>query len=341
MGCRLESDAAREILSRYPISIRAAEPLGGAGGFSGASLWRVESEAGRAFCLRAWPEDFSSSDRLDRMHGWMGLGRAAGHHFVPEVVRNRDGQLWICAFGRLWDVTEWMPGRADYRVSPSRGRLESACAALAQLHLAWARWRDEPAGAETAPAIRRRLSLLSDWETALRGGWRPELATAAEDPAGEWSRRAWRLLGRLLPGIRERLNTWQGLRVNVQPCLCDVWRDNVLFESESVSGIVDYGSAKIDHVAVDLARLLGSLAGNDTEWRAWGLAAYSRQRPLSEEDHRLVALLDETGTLLGIANWLLRLYRDRRAYSDRDAVARRLGELVERIEQWDSRPTRG
>ena len=44
--------------------------------------------------------------------------------------------------------------------------------------------------------------------------------------------------------------------------------------------------------------------------------------------------LDETGTILGAANWLRWLYRDGRSYEDRNAVARRLEVLVRRLEAW-------
>ena len=98
--------------------------------------------------------------------------------------------------------------------------------------------------------------------------------------------------------------------------------------------MVDYGSVKRDHVAVDLARLLGSMVGDDAGFRDSGLRAYARLRHLSEQEIALVTLLDFTGTLLGAANWLLWLYRDQRRFEDRAAVAGRLAVLVQRIETW-------
>ncbi len=116
----------------------------------------------------------------------------------------------------------------------------------------------------------------------------------------------------------------------LQPCLCDVWHDHVLFEGAAVSGIVDYGSVKMDHVAVDLARLLGSLSDGGREL----LDAYDRVRPLSSEERELIAVLEETGTIIGAANWLRWLYRDGTRYDDLDGVAQRLGSLVTRLQRW-------
>ena len=88
----------------------------------------------------------------------------------------------------------------------------------------------------------------------------------------------------------------------------------------------------MDHVAVDLARMLGSLVGNDaTGWRT-GLQAYRRLAPLTEEEEELAHILDETGIVVGVANWLRWLYEEQRPFADRSAVARRLTELVERLE---------
>jgi homoserine kinase type II len=122
--------------------------------------------------------------------------------------------------------------------------------------------------------------------------------------------------------------------VPLQPCLGDLWHDHVLFDGDTVTGLIDYGAARLDHVAVDLARLLGSLAGDESNLRAAGLTAYRRVRPLSPDEEALVTVLDRTGTILGAANWLLWLYREGRVFEDREGVARRLAALVERIENW-------
>jgi Ser/Thr protein kinase RdoA (MazF antagonist) len=100
-----------------------------------------------------------------------------------------------------------------------------------------------------------------------------------------------------------------------------------------VSGIVDYGSVKLNHVAADLARLLGSLVGDDPPRWQVGLRAYREIGRLSEEEAALAGLLDRTGVVLGAVNWLRWLYHDRKEIEDRHAVAGRLAEAVMRMEQ--------
>jgi Ser/Thr protein kinase RdoA (MazF antagonist) len=119
--------------------------------------------------------------------------------------------------------------------------------------------------------------------------------------------------------------------VAIQPCVCDLWHDHILFQRDAVTGIVDFGSVKEDHVAVDLARLLGSLVGDEAAMWEVGFAAYERVRTLTAEERELARVLDRTGTILAAANWLRWLYHERRRYDRPDAVRDRLAALVRRV----------
>ena len=66
-------------------------------------------------------------------------------------------------------------------------------------------------------------------------------------------------------------------------------------------------------------------------WQA-GLRAYRRFAPLSAEEEELAHVLDETGVVLGVANWLRWLYEERRPFADRTAVLHRFGQLLDRLE---------
>jgi Ser/Thr protein kinase RdoA (MazF antagonist) len=133
-----------------------------------------------------------------------------------------------------------------------------------------------------------------------------------------------------MPDVPRRLAPWLSRAVPLQPCLCDIWHDHVLYEGDLVVGVIDFGAAKVDHVAVDLARLLGSVAGGDAALWSAGIQAYGRWRPLGAEEEALAAVLDETGVVVGLATWLRWLYRDGRTFADRPAVAGRLADLLVR-----------
>ncbi len=323
---------AEEVRALHPAGGTGGKlvPLGNRGGFSGARLWRGQGAAGQ-FCLRAWP--IGEVDlRVRWVHRLMDHARGKGLDFVPAVYRTRQDDTVIVAAHRVWEMTQWLEGRADFVENPSPARLEAACEALARLHLAW---EDFSGPAESCPAVRRRLEVLTDWQRLLTSGWRPldmpNPQLACVQGAAE---RAWRVLPERLEAITVPLLHWAEHRRRVQPCLCDLWHDHLLFVGERLTGLVDYGSVKPDQVAVDLARMLGSLVGDDADRWQHGLDAYRRIRPLEADEIELARLLDRTGVVLGVVNWMRWLYHEGRTYDDLTAVARRLEALVARIERW-------
>lgn len=308
------NEAVHEVLSRFGINRADTLALGNRSGFSGARLWRCQSERGE-LCLRAWPEP-TSPEKLAVIHHWM---TAARLDFVPAVLRTRTAGTFVLHEGHLWDLTSWMPGKADFHEHPTRERLEQACRALAALHRAW-----EPLHSRqgTCPAVERRLQAWQEWHKLVSAGWRPPVD------------RAWSVVARFAPQVPGWLVPWTLSTQPLQPCLCDVWHDHLLFEGDRLTGIVDYGEAKIDHVAVDLARMLGGLIADEDECWQIGLSAYRRVRSLSDSEAALARLLDRTGTILGAANWLRWLHHEGRQFEDVSAAQRRLGVLVARMEQW-------
>ena len=180
-------------------------------------------------------------------------------------------------------------------------------------------------GGRTALAACRELATTGRIRLANSEDYRPTLAFVNQTGLDQWT----------ATGVVERtLSPWLKRPVLVQPCLCDIWHDHALFDGESVGGMIDYGAMKIDSVAVDLARLLGSLVEDNAELRNVGLAAYGRIRPLSLDEEALVGPLDEATVVLGAANWLKWLYLDKKQFENLDAVAQRLAKLVERLERW-------
>lgn len=319
----------RPVAAMYRPAVAGARwtALGSAGGFSGARLWRGVSADGQAFCLKVHPPA-ADAGRLERViHRWMATARAAGLDFVPAVERTRDGRTAVELSGRTWDVTAWMPGTADFNEGPSDAKLRAAVTAVARIHAAWATER----AMGPCPAAARRWKALREWEELLRTGWRPRFEPA--DPVRPHAESAWALLPRLLPRVGPALRYWLTEPVPVQPCLCDVWHDHVLFDGDRVTGVLDFAAAKVDHAAVDLARLLGSLVPDDPERTEAAIRAYQAVRPLPQSE--LVSLLDVTGVVIGVMNWLRWLYHERRVYPDREAVSRRLEGLIQRL-QWMS-----
>jgi len=322
------------VCTRYGPSFPAGSLvyLGNSGGFSGARLWRGDGPLG-PFCLRAWPAGETVARALGR-HRLMIHARSQGLAWVPEVFATTDGSTVLEAAGRVWEMTAWLPGRADFSSAPTRARLQAACAALAHLHRAW---EDFAEPAAPCPAVDRRLGLLTTCEAFLRSAPRPSAGDLLLHPLAAVMQRAWRVVPPRLAEIPELLSPWRTFCEPVQPCLCDVWHDNLLFMGDRLGGIVDYGSVKIDHVAVDLARLLGSLVGDDATGWTVGLAAYRAVRPLTDRAEGLGRALDRTGLVLAAANWLVRLATEPREAEELARAVHRLEGLLERMERLEPR----
>lgn len=280
------------VLARYPAAVAGlAWSPHPAGGFSGAAVWRGDLAGRPAFALKAWPPGYPA-DRLTAIHHLMTDARArAGLAFVPAVVPALSGTTVVEHAGRAWDVTAWMPGAADFRDAPSEAKLTAACAALASLHRAWA----PPAPLlAPCPGVHRRLAVLADFTG------RP-----FDQPASPLVRRALDVLPARVAAAAAALRPWADRPLPIQPCLCDVWHDHVLFTGDAVTGLIDYGEVKPDHPAVDLARLLGDLAGDaETAFRR-GLGAY-RAAGL-DIDADFVRLLDRTGVVCAAVHWVKEL----------------------------------
>jgi Ser/Thr protein kinase RdoA (MazF antagonist) len=325
--------AVCEVLRRYPI-IRPDQRLigfGNRGGFSGARLWRLQESSG-SYCVRAWPPGEPAPERLSWIHQLMQRARKAGLDFVPAVVATNEGTTWAQHAGRLWDVTTWMAGQADFHHDPTISRVEAACTALAQLHNVW---RDLSSAVGPCPGIARRLAIAREWMEWIRSGWSLPLEADAGDAIRPWAEPAWSLLRAWVGTVPQRLEPWTEHALPLQPCLCDIWHDHVLFEADTVTGVIDYGGVRVDHVAVDLARLLGSMVGDNSQQRCAGLGAYERIRPLSWKEEGLVGVLDETGVIIAVATWLKWLYRENKEFEDRAGAAHHLSTLVQRMETWN------
>jgi Phosphotransferase enzyme family len=321
----LES-AATLVLSHYHLPRFGCRALGNAGGFSGARLWKVETMR-TAFCLKAWPA-YKTPAELKQMHAWMASSRQAGLTFVPEVIRASDGTTFRQSAKRIWDLTEWMPGSADFHICPSRDRIAAAGSALAMLHQTWGRASSEVAG---CPAVMRRLAALSDGQNLLQSGWQPKFGSA-DNQLHEPVKRVWPLLPHLIAEQISALLPFCDVAVPVQPCLADIWHDHVLYVNDTVSGIIDYGSMRIDSPATDLARLLGSMVGHDDALFQAGMDAYRSIRGDATPDAAFVRLLDRSGTVGAVVQWLKWLYLDSRPFDDMNVVARRLGQLTARLD---------
>jgi aminoglycoside phosphotransferase (APT) family kinase protein len=136
------------------------------------------------------------------------------------------------------------------------------------------------------------------------------------------------LLKSLVPQAVLNLQPWLNRKVLMQPCLADIWADHVLFEKNKLTGLIDFGGARLDHPAQDLARLIGS----------WSLTA---SRPLEnyffdfpdrgDTFQTLAIMLAQTGLIVSLSNWLRWLFLEQRSFANRARFLQRMQQIYVRL----------
>ena len=115
------------VLGRYPpdCAPHRIEPLGGAGGFSGSKFWRIDAPRG-GLCLRQWPLEHPSPERLELIHTVLRHAVDNGFRRLPLPIASIGGTTWVEHFGRLWELAPWMPGEIDRIAAPNPARVAAA-----------------------------------------------------------------------------------------------------------------------------------------------------------------------------------------------------------------------
>ena len=283
--------------------------------------------------------------RLFALHRLIAHVHSCGLTEVPVPIAGRDGATFFEAAGTVWQLESWMPGLADFAIRPSDVRLRAALTALARWHRAAARFVDHDAerawffssGSGASPGLAQRAGEIARWTAQKIDVLHQHLAASSWREFADAGREILEHYRRAAPFVGAQLQAGRESRIPLQPCLRDVWHDHILYTGDQVTGLIDPHAARTDSVATDLARLLGSLVGDDR--RAWnvGLDAYQEIRPLSVAELALVELFDRTAVLLSGMTWLDWHCLQGREFEDREKVIGRLREIVSRLKVLSSR----
>lgn len=314
-----ELDSAYQALQAFGYSRFAIEVTPAASGFSGSNVFRVKLKnevIATELALKQYPLDQPVHTSLATIHTWMEQARSNGITIIPTVQRTLTQQSFHVMDGHSWELHSWMPGQPAS--DPSAEQLQQAVQQLHRLHQTWRRLH--PPISAPCPAVQLQYQRLIEWRTEewdqLRRQGSP-IATQA----------ALFLQGRI-PQAIHTLQPWLNRKVLVQPCLADIWADHLLFEQNKLTGLIDFGGARLDHPAQDLARLISS----------WSLTA---SRPLdkclleypdqSDSFQSLSNMLAQTGLIVSLSNWLRWLFLEQRSFANRARCLQRMQQIYVRL----------
>jgi homoserine kinase type II len=321
-----------DLLAQYPLRVQPLEEpecLGGAGGLSGAVLWRYRSGQG-ALVLRGWPPDGPDRAHLERVHRWLATAGDLG--FIPAPIADRSGRTLLEHGGRFWELTPWMPGAAEATWPPARARVRAAFAALAAFHQRLAVERRDG----TSLSLGQRHEAIANLHAGGFDRLERAIVAAAVSPQDETRLEAlrWLTLARsTAPQLLDPLRQAAGRTVPLQPCLRDARPEHFLFEGDRLTGLVDFGAMGVDCVAGDLARLTGEWFERDASPRAEALAAYERIRPLDAAEAALLDAFASSSALLIGEHWIRWHYIEGRQFDDPTAVGQGLTRGVDHLER--------
>lgn len=338
------------VLRRYPAACQPIHihALGAAGGMSGAQFWQLTAPRG-TLALRRWPVEHPTPEGLQFIHSVLNHADEHGIAILPVPIRTNDGTTIVVHAGHLWELTPWLPGKADYEHSPHVERLQAAMTVLARFHIAVADFPLSPPSASrsTAPALTGRLARLRDLESGGIDRLSRAITETTWPELGPLAREFTAALPHAVPRAIAGLAPLADQQFTLQPCIRDIWHDHVLFTGDRVSGLVDFGAVQVDTPAADIARLAGSFASCHPQLRVdegyasndvWStaLAAYTKVRPLSPQEMAAIPALDAAGTILAGCNWVRWIYIDARQFERPGQVARRLRKIIARLESTSS-----
>ena len=322
------------VISRYPAECQPThvESLGNAGGLSGARLWRLQTSQGE-LCLRRWPSAHPTKHQLAWLHQVLiHAGRQC--EFVPVPISPTASELrFVQHAGHLWELARWMPGTADLNANYTPAKLSAALSALAEFHRAVERL-------DASRGRSRGLAERHEFATRMAGReldrWRKKLEQLRGRP---FHAQCISILKRAAPLIRElpeRIAPLLGTEFPLQPCIRDFWHDHVLFSGNAVTGMVDFGAMRVDTVAIDMARLFGSLAGEEqfpfppgpADWEA-----YAEIRMLSKQEQHAVAIFQLANVALSGLNWVRWLMFEEKTFDNIEVVHSRITGILRSVER--------
>ncbi len=320
-----------KLFLNYPEAVRPIDPplgLGGAGGHSGARLWRYRAAAGQ-FVLRAWPVAGPGRERLEQVHRW--LAHTADLKFIPVPIQDSSGQSLREYEGRFWEIAPWLNGAPDCNIAPSSEHRRAAFTALAAFHRRLASLGNRgpsPGLFERHQSLRHLIDGGFDRleSVCLHGPNTPHAPTGF---ALRWIGLARRLAGDIDARVRSAVSR----EVVLQPCLRDARPEHFLFEGEHLTGLVDFGAMDIETIAADLARLIGEWLEGDRLARRDALGAYEAIRLLDPAELALIDVFEASAAILIGERWSRWHFFQHRTFDDPQAVARGIAKSIAQMDR--------
>ncbi len=328
-----ESRGIRPILEHWFFDTASVRWHRTVAGLSGSLVWRVELPEGQ-WALKRWAIR-SSVQRLEAIHcALLEIAHRGFRQLSVPLVSRHGCTLVIAPTGNCWEMTPWMPGRPLERHEVRKEHIELAANQLATFHCASQpstyQFCQKIGSHSEASALSERSGALRSWKEQ-RWAWLKRIMERHQSEVSSRHLEALEECRCLISRLLDRVSVFAHRQLHCQLIAGDLWRANVLFAAGSCS-FIDFGAMRVDIPEADLARLLGSLAGDESDWYL-GLETYYKQVGSAiAAPYSWLAWLYTSGVTLSVLNWMWWIYVEHRS-GPRQLMHKRLDELITDLER--------
>ncbi len=272
-------------------------------GLSTAVVYRVETHKSM-YALKRWPMMADRSQLTDR-HRFQQFLSDAGDTRVPRLQTWNHGETCLESDGCFWELAEWKAGKPIERVGDVSDRQLLECAsAFASLHQ---HSQNLHRSVQLAPGLLQRhlgLQRALGQPDSKRKQFLHSLQAESHSPEADLLRDMSSRALRIAPRLVEPMRRLSALPVTCYWVLRDAWREHLLYRGDQLTGIIDFGAARIDWPGLDLVRSFGTLLlSNDPRW-SLGLGHYTEQSPESSIEPKTIQLVHRASVSLSALQWL-------------------------------------
>lgn len=236
-------------------------------GLSKAIVYRIETLAGR-YAMKRWPVTMQR-DRVQEIHRFQDHLAQAEKSVTPSLVKWSNGDTLLEADGVCWEIADWKLGSPIRNLGEANDEQIRQCAdALASLHLQSERYATQEA--MISPGIKQRCDgMLSAIQppTDKRRKFLDSISAHNKYLAASVLHDIYLRAMCIIPSVLEPVQRLSATPVKCFWIMRDVWRQNILYRENRLSGILDFGASRIDWPGLDLVRAFGTLMfESDPRW---------------------------------------------------------------------------
>lgn len=302
-------------------------------------VYRIETLAA-CYSMKRWPVT-AERERLLEIHRFQSYLADTRKSLTPGLVKWSNGETLLEADDAYWEIADWKSGAPIENLGDVNDEQIRQCAeALASIH---SRSESYHTQVGVSPGIQQRVDgMIAAIQpcTDKRRRFLESISAydkyVAANVLKDISIRSMRVIPSLLDSV-QRLSKKS---VKCFWILRDVWRQHILFQGNRISGMIDFGAARMDWPGLDLVRAFGTLMfESDPRW-TMAIMHYLNQRGDDSLELADIRMIHRASVALSALQWLDWFAEEQFDWTNRLSSSwNRVLELQRQLEDFDRNDT--